>query len=372
MCFINYMPPDQDDEPLKPGPRPVPQLRWAAPVDIVALGAGLEAFLQQLQQVKALRLCHRFGDRTLSSLPREVLDQIISEMYRVQKLPYLSDWDQKFRCFQGRCNREYHLHPDALTTEYLWHSNYVERRSGVYGDQIEEDGYESWDESVLRDHCEGQDTWLGMVCRCREPTNRSEVNVPFARLASILRTHFGLDVVILHEALPKKLVKFLPDNFGGSIVNYSTACFLALAPPTQAVSSRQDRATPSEEGLFLPEGNHLAYYKSIDIFALHITEGQKQRFTRTMRELDLKPHFHLSKLEELIKPTNNDKALWDICDRQIAECPKPNKGRRRDKRRLLRKYLDKKGEDVAKQDWPQLMSMVDSGVVSPLPPQHFY
>ncbi|KAH7090449.1 hypothetical protein FB567DRAFT_589847 [Paraphoma chrysanthemicola] len=353
MCFINHLPPDYMDEPASPGPRPAPQLKWVVPVDIVALGASLEALLKQTQQITTLRLCHRFGNTALSSLPQEILDQIISETYRTAKLSCLPKWDQKFRCFQGRCNRDYHEHSHDLTTEYLWRSNYVERRNGVYEgealnpddyteeekremveDQIEEDEYESWDDGIVEDHWDTQADWLDLLCRCKKPINRSKVNVPFPKLAGILRTHFGLDAVILHESLSDKLRKFLPDNFGPSMGHYSTTCFLTLAPM-------------DEKGPFLPEDNHLAYYKPIDVSAVHLTEGQNIRFARAIRELDLKPHFHLSELEELIKPTNSDKALWNICDRQIAGCPKPSEAKRRDKRKLLREYLNKKHKSAS-------------------------
>jgi hypothetical protein len=79
MCYISWRP-DDYDEPRSPGLRPVPQLRWVIPVDIVELGASLEAMQEQHPQVTTLRLCHRFGEGALPTLPQEILDYIIDNV----------------------------------------------------------------------------------------------------------------------------------------------------------------------------------------------------------------------------------------------------------------------------------------------------
>lgn len=111
MCYLNWRPEYWEFSPPSPGPRSMPRLDWAVPVDIVSLGASLEAFSNQLQQNTTLRLCHRFGDGPLSMLPQEILDQVIGEAHKVERDTLWSKWESNFMCYQDRCSRFHHLSP---------------------------------------------------------------------------------------------------------------------------------------------------------------------------------------------------------------------------------------------------------------------
>lgn len=94
---------------------------------------------------------------------------------------------------------------------------------------------------------------------------------------------------------------------------------------------------------FLNVDNHLAFCQIIDLSELGITEKEKLRFARIMRILDLKPAFHITELETLIDPSTQDSELWEICNAQLKDCPRPTYASTETKKILLMKYLEKKG-----------------------------
>lgn len=203
MCYINWRP-DEYDPPTSPGVRPVPQLKWATPVDIVELGASLEAFLAQESQITTLRLCHRFGDGSLSQLPQEILDRIIADVRHAQEDLVRPEWDRKLRCFQGRCTRQQHLRFADPDYEDLWEMIFVDGCYGRYegpplnrvdftedqmkdmvDEELIEDGYHSWDEDVLESHWDEQYLWLDMVCICKKSTNAQLKRPTFIQLLEV-------------------------------------------------------------------------------------------------------------------------------------------------------------------------------------------
>ena len=109
------------DYDYPPSPRPAPRLAWAAPVDIIELGTSLEAYERQLPAVTTLRLCHRFGDGSLSQLPQEILDHVVSEVHQEDKAAIKPKWERNFACFQGRCTPAQHFEPNQI--KRIWAQN---------------------------------------------------------------------------------------------------------------------------------------------------------------------------------------------------------------------------------------------------------
>lgn len=100
-----------------------------------------------------------------------------------------------------------------------------------------------------------------------------------------------------------------------------------------------------ESDMFFSKSNHLALYQGIGSSQLSITEDQKLRFTRAMRALDLKPHYHLTEMETMLGPSNNDELFWAMCRRPIPGCcKKPGPDKPSAKRRKFEKYLEGKNE----------------------------
>jgi len=95
---------------------------------------------------------------------------------------------------------------------------------------------------------------------------------------------------------------------------------------------------------FFKDTNHLASFQVLDLSQLNITEEQRLRFARAMRVLDLKPHYHLTELEELLNPSNTDESFWAMCHLPLTGCPKPGPAKRGEKKKRLAKYLQAKNE----------------------------
>lgn len=193
MCFLHHRPDYEEydhDPDYDPVPRSCPRLTWAVPVDAAELGASLEAFETLAPQIQTLRLCHRFGRVPLSTLPQEIFNLIISTLYQSTREGVAKRWNDKFRCFQGRCVTVDHLHMDDGEIENLFMSLFPyqdapccdrHRRVGDFNpadyeigekremveEFINEDGDWAYD-PVNEAHDETREDWLDMLCLCKE------------------------------------------------------------------------------------------------------------------------------------------------------------------------------------------------------------
>jgi hypothetical protein len=114
---------------------------------------------------------------------------------------------------------------------------------------------------------------------------------------------------------------FLPNRHDCTDNTYHTACFITLASHTHdAVSTRRATATVQPE-LFESGMVHNAFRQTLDPIILSISEKQRFRFSRAMRQLQIKPCFHLSELEPLVVHPIEDELLGDICSCSRFECP---------------------------------------------------
>jgi hypothetical protein len=127
------------------------------------------------------RLCHRFGKRPLSSLPKEILDLVIVELLDFEKASVRPKLASEFRCFQGRCKREDHFDEDEfkILTDELWSEIFCglnnsldiedytfEQRKEMVQEIVDRDGYENWDPDTQEEHSFKQPSWLQRVCPC--------------------------------------------------------------------------------------------------------------------------------------------------------------------------------------------------------------
>jgi hypothetical protein len=200
MCQLNDNPYDYGDlyYPSPPA-RPIPRLDWAIPIDITELGASLEAYCHLKVSVKMLRLCHRFRPGPLSTLPEEVLEQIIQEAHLSRKHQSLPTWKNLYACFQGRCTLEQHFLPDDPNTEHEWLKLYAdvsdwnEEASGNPADYTAEEKSETMKGVLINDpelhiqmHIDFISAWLKHTCLCK-----AEKDVPaggFVRFNDVCMT----------------------------------------------------------------------------------------------------------------------------------------------------------------------------------------
>ena len=96
-------------------------LTWALPVKVEVLGAHLEAYLETLPNINALRLCNCFGtgpEAHISKLPIELLTHIEAEIIEPVRQTRLSAWSQNFKCFEQTCTWRDHYDLESVQEMY--------------------------------------------------------------------------------------------------------------------------------------------------------------------------------------------------------------------------------------------------------------
>jgi hypothetical protein len=82
-------------------------------VRIDKLGAHLEAYVETLPVITALRLCNRFGKGTISKLPTELIDAIEHLVRESERERCLVSWSKELKCWKQECNMsEDHFTPE--------------------------------------------------------------------------------------------------------------------------------------------------------------------------------------------------------------------------------------------------------------------
>jgi hypothetical protein len=110
--------------------------KWALPVRVEKLGAHVEAFVETLPTVTALRLCQRFGSGPqcfINKLPVELLGPIESFIIEPARESALQTWEKPYRCWELKCD----IIDDHFTYEEqhdLYH-----RRHGVCSTRLREE-----------------------------------------------------------------------------------------------------------------------------------------------------------------------------------------------------------------------------------------
>lgn len=215
-----------------------------------------------------------------------------------------------------------------------------EQKLSMIEDELDNNDY-FWEE-IWELYHERRESWLDQVCLCRKKTAPDQKGVSFTQLNKVsyatkvmasftylpslqlLKTHFGIEAVVHHEVMSENLVSLLPDISGYSEISYYTSCFLSISPPQSASKPNfRGRAAQHRNAAYLKNKNHLAFREIIKPTQLSISDQQKLRFAKAMRVLGLHPYYHLTELDALLSPDNDDKALWAFCGKWIKGRPKP-------------------------------------------------
>ena len=195
MCHINWPSSEWEFPDSFLDIRASPRLAWVAPVDVVELGASMEAYCKQLRQVHTLRLCHRFREGPLSQLPQEILDYIISHLHYMEKTAIQPKWKMSYACFQGTCTKEQHFPPHSEAWWEAW--NAIIGDDELDPDDYSEEEKASMVEDWLMDdanfclewswelHHEGLSRWLDMLCSCKKSTEHKDNETTFAQLNQV-------------------------------------------------------------------------------------------------------------------------------------------------------------------------------------------
>ncbi|KAF1929441.1 uncharacterized protein M421DRAFT_4579 [Didymella exigua CBS 183.55] len=385
MCYVHYSPDEEEYYGLPgPGPRPLPRLTWAVPVDAAELGASLETFEMLLPPVHMFRLCHRTGSGPLATMPQEILDLVIEALYQSTKADIMLEWIAQFKCFQGRCRKTQHVSLEVDEIEAIWAEVYGnlqpccthhDKGKGLRPDDYDLDeklemiGNDIGDwmhEEIFEAHEAARQQWLDMTCLCRAQSAQYTDLKTFAASQKILKSHFGLDATFLHEAFSDRMVQFLPDVHGPLSAGYYTSCFLVLPTGSHENAAPRSRTQAHQNRAFLKSDSRLAFHQKIDRTSLDLSDEQTSRFARALRILDIQPSFHLTELEPSLDPSSKDGILSKISDKQLSGCPQVSTSSSTKKKLALKRYLDQKNKEVGQQQWPQFMLMAASDVVGPV------
>jgi hypothetical protein len=113
---------------------------------------------------------------------------------------------------------------------------------------------------------------------------------------------------------------FLPNSHAYGELAYYTVCYLTLATPAHESTSLGEASTTAEPQLFESGSIHTAFRQTLDPAVLSISESQRFRFFRAMKQLRIKPHYHLSELEPLVAHPMEDEMLARLCSCSDMNC----------------------------------------------------
>jgi hypothetical protein len=119
------------------------------------------------------------------------------------------------------------------------------------------------------------------------------------------------------------MYNFLPNSQDSEEHAYYTTCYLTLAQTPTSLTSSDGIAAHLPHKMFESGHTHTAFRQTLDLSMLSISEKQRFRFTRAMKQLNLKPEYHLSELEPLIVHPIQDENLANICSCREFDCPGP-------------------------------------------------
>lgn len=248
------------------------------------LGSRLEAYINALDTVTTLRLCHRFGkgpQATISTLPVELVHLIEYQILREEQSATLESWQKDFKCFKQQCQPIDHFSKSDL--EHWRKQVTLGAMFGlddIYCAELKSDA--TLDEKV--NHLAGGgdlNFWEEIhVDRCRSWDTRTGFKGVFVTHREVIKKHFGLDTWTAHIRLPNAG----PDIFGDGLAKTTTA-YLKL-PEAQNVKRMWDMADPPE---YDDDFDESGYGVPVAV-PEPLSEVSFNRFWRAMFILDLKPH----------------------------------------------------------------------------------
>ncbi|SMQ46542.1 unnamed protein product [Zymoseptoria tritici ST99CH_3D7] len=315
-------------------------LTWAMPVRPDKLGANLMAFEQAVPELRALRLCHRFGKGPnvhITKLPAEL--ELLVEGFcleprtgkgRRHRGHHAMDWEYDFRCFESRCSPLMHMHEcSPLLDRVLDMFEYCDTCPGedytfencathcknskttdLCGVCKSGDGRETCEKSCegrmaeeqeqaaaecelwYELHMEGRNDWM-------EKLESKEVD----KLNVILRQHFGLEARFSEtRAYSQELVKWPEDRnhrWHDSNHRETTICHLTIPHATHEKDEWITSDAEDSFGTFQIEGTQsLTIDTNCQLGNVEVT----RRFQKAMLYLGLEPEPHPSQTYCTLRP----------------------------------------------------------------------
>ena len=292
------------------------------PVRIDKLGAHLEAYIQTLPTVIALRLCGSFGTGPqchINKLPVELVSRIESFIVEPARVEALQTWSRKFRCFELKCDMlDYHLtqvHQRALLRGAM-RSECPGNHRSTFKFDIDAESTKKH-RATLRKYVDKNDCWEQSHDKNRRSWIKDvDIDLPtciFNEHQALVRSHFGVDVWISNVKLPTDTPAAVPWRYDER--QYSTVAYITL-PNNE--SSREGWSSNRYDGGNLQSG----YAMPVKLGAVP-TQASLRRFPRALNLLGLEVFIHPTQKRTVMfaPPDVQHSDVTDALDGSAADWP---------------------------------------------------
>ena len=301
------------------------------PVRIDKLGAHLEAYIQTLPTIIALRLCGRFGTGPqchINKLPVELLSAIEKFVVEAARMKALKSWASEYKCFEVRCD----LIDDHFTRKEQ-HDMYHEAMNEDccrgsrcrFQDNIDAETT-AMHRKVLVKHVEAVSASWALSSFWLDPHDtkiRAWVKIVdtarsdciFNEHREFVRNHFGIDIWISNFPLPSLSNPPAGEEWKRGESQNTTMAYMTL--PENA-SSRVDRRRSWYDHGKLQSG----YAMPVKVGAVP-TEASLRRFPRAMNILGLDVFIHPTQKGTVISapPGVQSSGVTGAVDESVADWP---------------------------------------------------
>lgn len=278
----------------------------ALPVCAAQLGAHLEAYLDTLPAMNALRACNRFGKGPachIRKIPAELVQTIAQYYILPVREENLRRWMLCLDCFTDSCESAHHFSKEQLLECYHEiRENDLFELSG--GDDPDDDDLEqlrlSLDETMSDGHFSRREEW------------QIKVHKVLTSNRALFRKHFGLDIWLSNVCMGTSPREGPADT---------TVTKLVL--PDRVTHSKAWTRHMSEDGY--DEPTYESGYGMTVSMDKHPTPEEIQNFKRAMKVLDLKPFIHetQSQTKALSLASTKEKGQTPALVDTTASFPRP-------------------------------------------------
>jgi hypothetical protein len=265
----------------------------AVQVNVVHLGAHLEAYVNLLPMFNTLRLCNRFGrgpESDITRLPPELISIIEDFLLLEERSKTSAAWHTDFSCYQLLCDPEDHITTEQFE-QYLQKAKADKTMGAPTAEPDDDDGDDDDPEDRVHHHLVIEfDEWSEAHWD-RSFSWESRVGMPsdwrrgvFTQHEDLIKDHFGLNVWISHV----RLEEYTWDDFWMNAKlepPKTTVAYLTL--PGASTQCRRGELTEYErddKDFFIESGYGMPVH-----IPPPISQSARSRFRRMMQMLNLKP-----------------------------------------------------------------------------------
>ncbi|TKA49281.1 hypothetical protein B0A49_12823 [Cryomyces minteri] len=324
-------------------------IAWGIPVDIVRLGAHLEAYLQMKPTIAALRLSHRFGrgpEAHITMLPTEIIGMIEEELLMQPRRDAYSSWSEAGQCFRETCRPRDHFTKEQVQdimddmgmdlSDSDTESELMDSADDFLGDNPD---------FFWETHMAQKERWRALVCQHVKACGN------FVKYDKILESDFGLEAFITHTTMTEGLCSH------STCSTETTVSYIIL--PTKFSRKTVEQNEAFWEELYSAQTNNAVL---VETSSLSLTEAHRARFVRAMKVLDLEPHSHIEELQETISAYSpkHSRGYLNAVD-PVQTTTSAEKMREIMKRQLLDKTARRESKSTSqllKGTWPKLIVLV--------------